>query len=49
MINLIEEHKRQAAKMDALKAKLQAQIEGLRETGIQIDQHDVPQWILEDQ
>ena len=33
MIDMIEENKRQAAELDALKAKLQAQIEALREIG----------------
>ena len=46
---MIEENKRQAAELDALKAKLQAQIEALGEIGMQIDQHGVPQWIQEDQ
>ena len=46
---MIEENKRQAAELDALKAKLQDQIEALREIGMQIDEHCVPQWIQEDQ
>ena len=46
---MIEENKRQAAELDALKAKLQAQIEAFRQIGMQIDEHGVPQWIQEDQ
>ena len=42
---MIEENKKQA--IDALEAKLQ--IEGLKEMGMQINQHGVTQWILEDQ
>ena len=38
---MIEENKRQAAELDALKAKLQA----LREIGMQINQYGIPQWI----
>ena len=44
---MIEENKKQAAEIDALEAKLQ--IEGLKEMEMQIDQHGVTQWILEDQ
>ena len=37
MVDVVEENKRQAAELDTLRAKLQAQIEGLRQKEMELD------------